>query len=207
MSVLQQLGINTQAQLNCVLGTFLACGEYKKTKLTKKILDNLRRECHTKYKIKPSTKEKLIEMINNTSKPDITEVKVDTNVKLTAIEKELKLMQCYKNKYHSSVDRGVEFKLTFPQFKTLMKAKHCYYTDRELHHEFGVPSQEKTFNQVSLERLDSSRGYTKQNTVPVCHGMNQLRSKLELKSHSNKYELQDVLNMVIKLMEVHNGNN
>jgi len=187
--LLNTLGINTQQQLNSAIGTFLSCGEFKNVKLTETLLQQLYCDAGQKgFNIKKTTKVSLQNKLN-------AEAVVERpHKKKTSIDIDIAYMNCYQQKYSNCLNRGVEFKLTFAQFKKLLKTKTCYYTNKPMIHEFGL--QVKPFNHVSLERLDSTKGYTSTNTVAVCHGMNELRNKLSLETHSNKYELQDVLSMV-----------
>ncbi len=217
--MLEELSFYTQNQLSNIAGQFASTGYYKKIKLNKEIYDNLFSEAkHKNFSIKTKFKDLMLSQLNqnssistnitNTSvakktvKPKKSSLKNKSIKNMSAIEIDIKFMKCYESKYHNSVERNIEFKLTFAQFKKLLKTKYCFYTGKPLTYDFGITDRE--FNHVSLERLDSSKGYTKENTVAVCHGLNQLRAKLDLETHSNKFELIDVLNMVTKLVQIHN---
>jgi len=217
--MLEEISIYTQNQLSNIVGLFAHNGSYKNIKLTKEIYYHLCDQAQQKnFSIKTKFKDLMLSQLNtnsttqsnttNTSvakktvKPKKSSLKNKSIKTMSAIEIDIKFMKCYEHKYHSSLERKIEFKLTFAQFKKLLKTKYCFYTGKPLIYDFGVT--DKQFNHVSLERLDSSKGYTKENTVAVCHGLNQLRSKLDLETHSNKFELIDVLNMVTKLVQIHN---
>jgi len=68
--------------------------------------------------------------------------------------------------------RGLEFSITIDDLKNY-KLK-CYYTGRELTYE---PHQ---LNTVSLDRIDSNKGYTKDNVVFCCDCVNVGKSDLAL---------------------------
>lgn len=190
--------IKTQDDASNILGHFANMGHYKKIPLTIELFDSLLSECKKNdFMIKEKVLEKLKQRLKN-SLP-IKEPKIKNN----KVEEEIKYMNCYQFKYKNSIQRNIEFKLTFTQFKKLLKTKTCFYTGKPLIHSFGV--NDKPFNHVSLERLDSTKGYTKENTVAVCYGLNQLRAKLELETHSHKFQLIDVLNMVTKIMQFENN--
>lgn len=78
----------------------------------------------------------------------------------------------YLYKYESSKTRGIQFDLSLAQFKSIMKRKRCYYTGELLVRGRGHRS---TF---TLDRIDSSVGYTKDNTVPCAEWVNQLKNIL-----------------------------
>lgn len=217
--LIEEFSIYTQNQLSNIVGLFAHNGTYKNIKLTKEIYLHLCSQAQQKnFSIKTKFKNLMLSQLNqnpsiqstitNTSavkkivKPKKSSLKNKSIKNMSSIEIDIKLMKCYESKYHNSLERNIEFNLTFPQFKKLLKTKYCFYTGKPLTYEFGVT--DKPFNHVSIERLDSSKGYTKENTVAVCHGLNQLRAKLDLETHSNKFELIDVLNMVTKLVQIHN---
>lgn len=78
------------------------------------------------------------------------------------------LAQQYVAKFTSSKDRGIEFSLTFAQFKRLKSTKRCYYTglllDKDSH---------------TIDRVDNTLGYVQGNCV-ACHtSFNTLKSVWE----------------------------
>lgn len=91
---------------------------------------------------------------------------------------DIKLAQKFISKQQSSEVRGIPFDLSFVSFKNLMRAKKCYYTGIKL-------TDPKSSNQIStdrtIDRVDSTKGYTKGNVVACCYEVNQLKSQLEKK--------------------------
>lgn len=69
----------------------------------------------------------------------------------------------------SATHRGLEFTLTFSQYKKLYETRKCFYTKKKISH------KDHTF---SLDRVDSSKGYTKGNVVACDKRLNELKSNL-----------------------------
>ena len=65
--------------------------------------------------------------------------------------------------------RGIEFKLSFTAMKNLLSSKKCYYT--------GVPltSEPDKANSLTIDRIDSSKGYVSGNVVACSKQFNQLK--------------------------------
>ena len=81
---------------------------------------------------------------------------------------EVTIAKAYIQKSQSSADRGIPFELTFSQFKKLYQAKVCYFTGVRL-----LPKER------TIDRLDNSKGYTKDNSFACCLAFNQLKSVVE----------------------------
>lgn len=77
----------------------------------------------------------------------------------------------------SSIKRGgQEMTLTRESLLELWEKQKrlCFYTDIEM------DTQPELFNSVSVERVDSKIGYTKENVVLVCNVINRMKSDLSL---------------------------
>ena len=87
-------------------------------------------------------------------------------------EEELDLERRVANKWRnlrtSAAERGLEFGLTLAQLRSLMKRKRCYYTGKKFTEEDGL----------SLDRVDSSRGYVPNNLVACLTSVNHIKSNL-----------------------------
>lgn len=90
------------------------------------------------------------------------------------METDIDLAKKYISKSQSSEQRKIKFELTFPQYKKLMKTKKCYYTGVILN------SKENDPNQRTLDRIDSSIGYTAENTVACSNIINKKKTNLTL---------------------------
>ena len=89
---------------------------------------------------------------------------------------DLKIAKKYVTKATNAKQSGVEFTLSLTSFKNLMRAKKCGYT--------GIPLTEggnanPIFSDVSVDRIDNSKGYVRGNVIAVAHGVNQVKGNLE----------------------------
>lgn len=80
----------------------------------------------------------------------------------------------YLAKIRSTTDRGIEFTLTFNEYKRLLKIKRCFYTRDTLTFHPGLP------NSFSLDRIDASKGYIKGNVVACTSDMNRKKRDLTI---------------------------
>lgn len=102
---------------------------------------------------------------------------------------DLTLARKYLNKAQSSKDRGIPFTLSFADYKRLYNRKRCFYTGVLLEHD----------NNFSLDRIDSSIGYTKENTVPCDLAFNKLKGTVENPTFKlDLFKVNKAFNKVIK---------
>ena len=87
---------------------------------------------------------------------------------------DITLAKKYVNKHNSSRDRGLEFSLSLSEYKRLINRKICAYTGLR----FKGGSENKWYN-LTLERIDNTKGYISGNVIPVCSGINQFKSVIE----------------------------
>ena len=109
---------------------------------------------------------------------------------------DISLAERYVAKAKSSRDRGIEFNLTFSEYKRLSKIKRCQYTGivfSEYHN--GSPKNENTMR--TLERIDNSKGYIKGNVVAVCKSINGIKSMWE--NPSNPITMDLVLKTITRI--------
>jgi hypothetical protein len=72
----------------------------------------------------------------------------------------------YRSLKQNALNRGFEVKITFEQYKSIVKDKKCSYCNDEL------------ITGSSLDRLDSNKGYTINNVTPCCNRCNMVKSNL-----------------------------
>jgi hypothetical protein len=109
---------------------------------------------------------------------------------------DLELSQKYINKSVSSKDRGIEFSLSFSQFKNIMNASKCQLS--------GLPL---TKNTVTIDRVDNNKGYITGNCVACDVSINKMKGVLENPQHPiNIKTFSKALNKTLKLMEKQNAN-
>lgn len=103
------------------------------------------------------------------------------------------LAKKYITKSDNTKTRGIDFNLSFNDYKNLMKKKRCEYTGII----FSLYKNGKPINKFhgrTIDRIDSSIGYTKDNCVVCITGANSFKGLIEDKS--NKYDF----NFVIKVL-------
>lgn len=88
---------------------------------------------------------------------------------------DVKYARQYAGKCRKSKERGINFELTFAQYKRLMKTKTCFFTGRKLQR--AVEDQLHP-DDLTLDRIDASVGYTFHNTVACCRAANMLKNHL-----------------------------
>lgn len=83
----------------------------------------------------------------------------------------------YSKKYENAVARNIEFDLSFTDFKTLLRTKHCFYTGINLTLEVG-PGGVIPANYLTIERIDASKGYVKGNCAAVSNIANMWKAEV-----------------------------
>ncbi|WP_278939167.1 hypothetical protein [Pseudomonas helleri] len=98
-----------------------------------------------------------------------------------AVSFDLLVAKKLQSKMNQCKDRNIEFGLTFTCMKNLMKAKRCFYTGIPLTYPKSNPIKgDKTLpSDITIDRVDSSKGYVKGNVVACCNGANNLKSLME----------------------------
>ena len=83
-----------------------------------------------------------------------------------------------RRKADNARERGIEFDMTFQAMKNILSAKKCYYT--------GLPLTKARHgslplrgSDLTIDRLDHTKGYVKGNVVACSHAANQLKAQVE----------------------------
>lgn len=76
----------------------------------------------------------------------------------------------YIRKKLTSAERGIEFTLTLSQLSHLLKRKRCYYSN--------VPLSLDGIHTITLDRKDSSKGYSVDNVVACSGFVNGIKEQL-----------------------------
>lgn len=82
---------------------------------------------------------------------------------------DVRLAELYLYKFQSCQERGIEWALSLSDLKRLMKRKKCAYS--------GLAFDNGNMR-ATLERIDSSQGYTKENTIVVGRKFNHIKGML-----------------------------
>ena len=102
------------------------------------------------------------------------------------------LARKYILKYEGSKDRGLEFSLTLSQFKALLKRKTCYY--------IWVKFEDWGNKRLSIDRIDSNKGYVDGNVVACCSFINNIKNILFESECSNlRISKKHLLSLLNKL--------
>ena len=96
---------------------------------------------------------------------------------MTLVEFEVMVAQKYTNKVDSSKKRGIEFSLSFAEFRRLLLKKRCSYTGIEMTIHRGQNAPANT--DLTIERVDNKVGYVRGNVISVCAAANKIKSVFE----------------------------
>lgn len=83
-------------------------------------------------------------------------------------------LSSYHNKANSCVQRGISFDLSFAEWCELRSVTHCQLTGVKLVHA-GC----QVANSHSIDRVDSSKGYTMANCMVISFAANQEKERLD----------------------------
>lgn len=119
----------------------------------------------------------------------------DEPVKQAEQHEDYLLSRAYTQKAQNSYKRGIDFMLSFQEFKRLKKKKRCAYT--------GVKFEQEGQNILTFDRIDGGLPYTKENTVVCTHAANQIKNDLfEDPQRSHDVSVSQVARMLDKLKEL-----
>jgi len=85
----------------------------------------------------------------------------------------------YISKANRASKKGLDFTLTFAQYKRLMSRKTCAYSGLRFSEINEKRAWKNEWLGLTLDRIDNSKGYIQGNVVPVCNGVNQLKGQWE----------------------------
>lgn len=89
---------------------------------------------------------------------------------------DLRVAKKYAQKANNAKQRGIEFSLSLTSMKNLCRAKRCYYTGMQLtQSRHGSPMRD---SDMTIERIDPSKGYVKGNVAAVCHAANAIKNQI-----------------------------
>lgn len=96
-----------------------------------------------------------------------------TNITLEKLLK-LRVRTCYGR----SCKKGIEFDITYEDLKEIYDKQHgnCYYSGIKM--EIAIKGNVNNTNTLSVDRIDSSKGYVKTNIVLCCDSVNTMKMKL-----------------------------
>lgn len=104
------------------------------------------------------------------------------------------LLNIYKMYIKNAELRNLEFNLTYEEFKLII-FNTCYYCGNT--GEFYSKTYSKTHNikRVGVDRVDNTKGYTVENSIPCCKTCNIMKGSLTYKEFTEKLiEIKEFLN-------------
>jgi len=105
----------------------------------------------------------------------------------------------YVKKAEWAKEKGIEFSLSFFEYKKLSNRKRCAYSDIEFS-EYVDGKPVDSFSMKTLERIDNNLGYTYDNTTAVCYGVNVLKGNWE--NPNNQLNIELVLKVVKNIIKL-----
>ena len=87
--------------------------------------------------------------------------------------------KAYTNKVKNAAERGLEFDLSFTTFKNLYRAKKCQLTGLPLTLERSLCGERQLPNTLTIDRIDSKKGYIEGNVMAVSHAANSFKAVCE----------------------------
>lgn len=93
---------------------------------------------------------------------------------------DVKMARKYISKEFNAKEAGIEFNLSFAEFKRAMNKKYCAYSGLEL-------TEKQGFRKRTIDRIDNSKGYIAGNIIVCAMGINSLKGDIE-----NSYSCLDL---------------
>lgn len=81
-------------------------------------------------------------------------------------------------KERNARERNIEFSMSFSAMRNIMRAKRCFYTGIELVLPVGDAGNLKP-NSLTIDRIDSNKGYVKGNVVACSNEFNNMKSRVD----------------------------
>ena len=101
------------------------------------------------------------------------------------VKTEIWISRYYMRKAQRAAEDGYEFSLNLVSVRNLLLAKRCYYTGIELTKPelneagFVKDGYKRRLTDVTIDRIDSTKGYVKGNVVACAKGTNSFKSYFE----------------------------
>ena len=87
--------------------------------------------------------------------------------------KELYVAKKYINKLDNARSKNIEFSLSLSEFSKIVGRKKCFYTGVTMRKPTGLNSTD--CNDLTLDRIDSNKGYVSGNVVACTRAANNLK--------------------------------
>lgn len=90
---------------------------------------------------------------------------------------DIAIMQKFQRKMDNSRTRNIAFTLTFDEFREVYQRKYCVYTQVQMTFSQSAKNQRPT--DITIDRIDASKGYEPGNVVACCLAANSLKGGFE----------------------------
>lgn len=104
----------------------------------------------------------------------------------------------YLKQIERAKQKGFDFNLSLSEFKRIISRKTCFYTGVKMNKPIGENS--KDFHDLTLDRIDSSKGYITGNVVACTRAANNLKAIWE--NPEFKMSVEDARNVALKTIEL-----
>jgi hypothetical protein len=116
---------------------------------------------------------------------------------MTPVKFDLMMARKYKHKVDNAATRGIEFTLTFAQMRSIYTRTRCAYTGRPLTVSCEQPQPP---TDLTLERIDSTKGYVPGNCIAVCAVANNIKGIFE--DPNTPLNVDDAINMFANISKM-----
>jgi len=111
------------------------------------------------------------------------------------VHDDCQIAKCYTHKKTNCERRGIDFLLSFADYKRLRSRKRCYYFGTKLDR-----SSVTALDSLTIDRIDSTKGYTKDNCVACSNAANSVKNALfESPSREVKMTISQMKRMMARL--------
>jgi len=138
-----------------------------------------------------------INAIDEVLENNVVEIKATKTVRYDyKLSPDAEVARRYIKKAKGSFDRGIDFTLTFVEYRSLLRTKKCFYTGIKLQVEDSTKD-----DYLTLERIDNSIGYVKGNVKSVCYAANIIKNHLTEQPGGtlNRLSIEQLAKMFTKL--------
>lgn len=112
------------------------------------------------------------------------------------IDLDLELSSKYRTKAGEAKQRGITWGLTFAQYKKIVTTKKCAYTGQPMVRGEGHSNPDN----LSIDRIDSSKGYVKGNVVACTVHANKVKAAIEMLQGKRSNVDVDVYKDAVKIL-------
>lgn len=118
---------------------------------------------------------------------------------MSVVDFDLYVSSKYRTKANDAKNRGLDFSMTFAEFRRMYTRTRCEYTGIEMNLPALEDGKQKSTN-LTIERVDNRLGYVSGNCIAVCYAANNIKSVFE--NPSAPLTLEDAIRMFAKIEQL-----